>query len=306
MLARTTQKGPFILQLRFLVTQSQGNCVDRQRGQGQNLFELQAAVHHSALLGNNMLLGPLAILPYLSPLSATPQPTLLYLPISIIPSLIEVALQTAGCHTLYFFAQAALHANAYCNESLICFKISKATLNFGLSLKLILDILLFPKVRMILQQGNALRGRRPMQTSLLSESATTVAPWARPLCLHPMSCAVGPHLSNPSRTSRQVSNQAATAVASGSAGLSADKDHQLYSTSDMQSLLSPVAVHVPITHTSHPHSCCYVSSSASLCHLFLHGATFFFLFILFEFHIMRPYIISPSTHIGLSLLQPPQ
>ena len=53
---RNPENEPFILQLRFLVTQSQGNCVDGQRVQGQNLFELQAAVHHSALLGNNMLI----------------------------------------------------------------------------------------------------------------------------------------------------------------------------------------------------------------------------------------------------------
>jgi hypothetical protein len=156
----------------------------------------------------------------------------------IFPSLSHLHLLKWHCKLLdithyIFFAQAALHANAYCNESLVCFKISKVTLNSGLSLRLILDILLLAKVRVILQQGNALRGRRPLHTSLLSASATTVGPWARPLCLHPMSCVVGPHSSNPSRTSRQVSNQAATAVASGSAGLSAGKDHQLYSTSDI-------------------------------------------------------------------------
>lgn len=38
-------------------------------------------------------------------------------------SFIKVALQSAVCHIEYYFAQTALHANTYCNESLIWFKV---------------------------------------------------------------------------------------------------------------------------------------------------------------------------------------
>lgn len=41
-----------------------------------------------------------------------------------------MAPQTSGYHILYFFAQAALHANDYCNESLVWFKVSKSNIKF--------------------------------------------------------------------------------------------------------------------------------------------------------------------------------
>lgn len=40
-------------------------------------------------------------------------------------SFIKVALQSAVCHTAYYFAHTAVHANTYCNQSLIWFKVSK-------------------------------------------------------------------------------------------------------------------------------------------------------------------------------------
>lgn len=111
-------------------------------------------------------------------------------------------------------------------------------------------------------------------------------PWARPLCLHPVSRAVGPQSSNTTRTSRQASNQVATAEARGGAGLSADEDHQLYS-----------IMTCSFVPSSHP--CSYNPYQSSmqllLSLVLLLSAIFFsismkplfFFLILCEFHLMH-------------------
>ena len=64
--------------------------------------------------------------------------------LSMIYTLVLVALGAVVCHAVYLFAQIALLANYHCNESLVRFKTSGFwySISIGLSPKLLLDILL--------------------------------------------------------------------------------------------------------------------------------------------------------------------
>lgn len=65
------------------------------------------------------------------------------------------------CVTLYVYCPNTLHANTYCNELLVWFKVPGfwGTINTALSLRFISNNLLLPRSRMIGWLGSTSRGR---------------------------------------------------------------------------------------------------------------------------------------------------
>ena len=71
----------------------------------------------------------------------------------ILDSTEVLALEASVCHTVYPFTQTALFANVHCSESLVWFKASGFchTISTGHLMRLLLNILLFPKTLETLQ-----------------------------------------------------------------------------------------------------------------------------------------------------------
>lgn len=79
------------------------------------------------------------------------------------------------CHIMFFFSQTVLHTNIHCNNSLVWFKVSCfwTIINTEKLPRLLSDILLLPKVAMMLQLGRASMGRYYVSSCLLHTSPSS-------------------------------------------------------------------------------------------------------------------------------------
>lgn len=131
-----------------------------------------------ALLHNDMFLCPLQPcrrqtccggISTSAPLHSEPAALFSHLSyLSIAHSSIKVIANCCGPPSSHIYAQTAFHANTYCNESLLSFMGSWVhgfmgsgfwnTINIGLLLRLILDVLLLPGVRGDLVDGECFQG----------------------------------------------------------------------------------------------------------------------------------------------------